>query len=80
MRLSRSLVKDMVSSLHTVYIEVAQSLDTDSFLLALRRFFARRGQVKETRSDNGSSFTSGERKLRESIQAWSQDKISEEML
>ena len=49
------------------HIEIAHSLDTDSFLMALRRFIARRGQVKEIRSDNGTNFTSGERELRESI-------------
>ena len=44
-----------------VHIEVAHSLETDSFLMALRRFIARRGQVKEIRSDNGTNFTGGER-------------------
>ncbi|XP_068735322.1 uncharacterized protein [Montipora capricornis] len=63
-----------------VHIEIAHSLDTDSFLLALRRFIATRGQVLELRSDNGTNFTSGERELRESIQAWNHDKIHEEML
>lgn len=84
-RRSRSLVKRYgviftCLTVRVVHIEVAHSLDTDSFLLALRRFIARRGQVKEIRSDNGSNFTSGERELRESIQAWNQDKISDEML
>ena len=65
---------------HAVYIEIAHSLDTDSFLLALRLFIARRGKVQELRSDNGTNFTSGERELRESIQAWNHDKIHEEML
>ena len=32
------------------------------------------------RSDNGTNFTSGERELRESIQAWNDNKISEGML
>lgn len=39
------------------------SLDTDSFVLALRRFIARRGQVKEMRSDNGRNFIGGEKEL-----------------
>jgi len=48
-------------AIRAVHIEVAHSLDTDSFLLALRRFIPRRGQVKQIWSDNGTNFTSGER-------------------
>ena len=84
-RRTRSLVKRYVviftcRTTRAVHIEIAHSLDTDSFLLALRLFIARRGQVQELRSDNGTNFTSGERELRESIQAWNHDKIHEEML
>ena len=67
-------------AIRAVHIEVAHSLDTDSFLLALRRFIARRGQVKEIRSDNGTNFSSGEKELRESINAWNQEKIHENLL
>ena len=35
------------------YIETANSLETDSFIQALRRFIARRGPIREIRSDNG---------------------------
>ena len=55
-----------------VHIEVAFSLDTDSFLLALRRFIARRGQVKETSSHNGTNPTSGERELHDATPEWNQ--------
>ena len=63
-RCVRSLVKRYgviftCLTVRAVHIEVAHSLDTDSFLLALRRFIARRGQVKMMRSDNKSNFTSG---------------------
>lgn len=34
------------------YLEEAASLDTDSYINALRRFIARRGQDKKIRSDN----------------------------
>lgn len=84
-RRARSLIKRYgviftCLTVRAVHIEVAHSLDTDSFLLALRRFIARRGEVKEMHSDNGSNFTSRERELRESIDTWNQGKISEEML
>lgn len=58
-----------------VHIEVAHNLDTDSFLNALRRFMARRGQPEEIRSNNGTNFVGGERELRAAIQAWNQQRI-----
>ena len=41
--------------------EVAYSLDTDSFLNALRRFMNRRGIPKAIYNDNGTNFVDGER-------------------
>ncbi|KAL0153706.1 hypothetical protein M9458_050984 [Cirrhinus mrigala] len=43
-------------SVRAVHIEVIESLDTSSFINALRRFFALRGPVKEIRSDRGTNF------------------------
>jgi len=63
-----------------VHIEVAHSLETDSFLMTLRRFIARRCQVKEIRSHNSTNFTGGEREHRESINTWNQNKIHEALL
>lgn len=63
-----------------MHIEVTHSLDTDSSLLALRRFIARRGQARKIRSANGTNFTSGEKELSESIKAWNQEKIHEHLL
>lgn len=58
-----------------IHIEVANSLDTESFVNALRRFIARRGQPKEMRSDNGGNFVKGEKELRQEINAWNQEQI-----
>ena len=51
-----------------IHIEVANSLDTESFINALRRFrfIARRGQPEEMRSDNGGKGTSTRNKQVES--------------
>ena len=63
-----------------VHIEMAVSLDTDAFVNALRRFIARRGQVKSMRSDNGTNFVGAERELREAIRGWNQSKIASFLL
>ena len=60
-----------------IHLEVANSLDTDAFLMALRRFIARRGRPTLIWSDNGTNFVGGERELREAIAAWNQEQISD---
>lgn len=52
-----------------VYIDVLHNLDADSFLMALRRFTARRGTPFELISDQGTNFKGGERELREAFAA-----------
>ncbi|XP_066448142.1 uncharacterized protein [Eleutherodactylus coqui] len=43
-------------SIRAVHIEVIESLDTSSFINALRRFISIRGPVKQIRSDRGTNF------------------------
>ena len=43
-------------SVRAVHIEVIESLDTSSFINALRRFLAVRGPVQHIRSDRGTNF------------------------
>ncbi|XP_030609039.1 uncharacterized protein LOC115796760 [Archocentrus centrarchus] len=50
-----------------VHLEVLPSLDCDSFLMALRRFVARRGKPAELYSDQGTNFRGGERELRDTF-------------
>ena len=66
-------------TVRAVHIEVAHSLDSDSFINALQRFTCRRGQVLEIRSDNGTNFVGGERELREAAQLWNRSKIQEHL-
>lgn len=63
--------------LRAVHLEVASDLSTDSFILALRRFIARRGPVKVFRSDNGTNFVGGLNELQKSINEWNQAKIND---
>ncbi len=63
-----------------IHLEVAHTLDTDSFINALQRFIARRGPPTEIRSDNGTNFVGGLRELRKAIGEWNQQKISDYLL
>jgi len=63
-----------------VHIEVAHSLDTDSFINSLRRFVARRGPPKEFRTDNGTNFVGGEKELCEAINAFNHQAIHATLL
>ena len=58
-----------------VHLEVAYSLDTNSCILAIRRFLARRGNIESIRSDNGTNLVGAERELRRSIEQWNQSRI-----
>ena len=50
-----------------IHIEVTKSMDTDSFILALQRFIARRGNIRSIRCDNGSNFIGAEKELEKCI-------------
>ena len=56
---------------------MASSLDTASFVNALRKFIARRGQPEEIRSDNGGNFLKGKRELRREVDNWNQEQIND---
>ena len=63
-----------------VHIEVAHSLELDSFICALQRFISRRGKPVALYSDNGTNFHGGNRELRESIEAWNKEKLHSNLI
>ena len=63
-----------------VQLEVSNSLETDSFINALRRFICRRGLVRQLRSDQRTNFIGANIELREALQAMDQCKTSSDML
>ena len=53
-----------------VHIELADSLETDSFINALRCFICRRGPVREMCCDRGMNFIGADAKLKKAIKKW----------
>lgn len=52
-----------------LHLDLLESLDTDAFLISLRRFIARRGKLFELFSDNGTNFVGGNREIKEAHEA-----------
>lgn len=63
-------------AVRAVHLEVASSLDTDACLNAIRRFVARRGQVKEMYSDNGTNLRAADIELKHALQQWNSSQIT----
>ena len=58
----------------------AHSLDTNSFLQALRRFISRRGPVRELRSHQGTNFVRAQNELKKALQEMNDDLIKAGLL
>ena len=58
-----------------IHIEVTNALGTNSFILALRRFMARRGAVRSIWSDNGTDFVGTRNELQQGFKEMNHDKI-----
>lgn len=63
-----------------IHLEVASSLETDSFINALRRFILRRGPVRQLRCDQGTNFVGAKRELKEAVSELDNDRVKAELL
>ncbi len=54
-------------STRAIHIEVIESMDSSSFINALRRFFAIRGPAKQLRSDCGTNFVGACKELKNGV-------------
>ncbi|XP_055601508.1 uncharacterized protein LOC129750567 [Uranotaenia lowii] len=71
-KVGRSKVKRWVAlftclTIRAVHVEVVYSLDTQSCIMSIRRFVARRGSPLEFHSDNGTNFRGADNILQEQI-------------
>ena len=58
-----------------IHIESTKLMDTNSFILALRRFLGRRGPVRSIRSDNGGNFVGTEEEMKKALQEMDHSRI-----
>ena len=63
-----------------VHLEVADSLETDSFINALRRFICTRGSAREIRSYRVTNFFGAEAELKKAIEEMDDQEIKAELL
>ena len=61
-----------------VHLEMAYSLDTDSFINAFTQMTSRRGTPTYVISDNGTNFVGAERELRGLVEALDTDRVAHE--
>ena len=63
-----------------VHLEVANSLTTDSFMNAYRRFVGRRGPVRQIRSDQGTNFVGARSELQQALFEMDHEKLRTQLL
>ena len=60
---------------HAIHLEVANTLETDSFICALRRSICRRGPIHQLRCDQGSNFVGAKKELRNALKILTKGKL-----
>ena len=63
-------------TIRAVHIQILHSMSADSIINTLRRFVSIRGCPKEIRSDNGTNLAGADKELRDAIQQWNHQRIS----
>ena len=63
-----------------IHLETSNSLDTDSFINALRRFISRRGPVRQLRSGQRTNFVGARKELAQALSEMDQERIKAKLL
>ena len=64
----------------SIHIEVVNSLTTDGFINAYRRFVGRRGPIRSLRSDRGTNFVGAKAELESALAEMDQQSIKKKLL
>ncbi|XP_062541078.1 uncharacterized protein LOC134209112 [Armigeres subalbatus] len=67
-------------TIRAVHIELASSLTTNSCIMAIRNFIARRGTPAAFYSDRGTNFIGSERELKQALKTINQNKLAQEFV
>ena len=62
-------------SSRAIHLEVSATLETDSFINALRRFINRRGPVRTIRCDQGSNLVGAKNELQKALSSMDQNRV-----
>ena len=60
---------------HAVHLETLNTMETDSFISALRHFINRRGKVRKLCSDQGTNFVGARNELTDALQELNRDRV-----
>ena len=63
-----------------IHLETATSLESDSFINALRRFINRRGPIRQLRCDRGTNFVGAKKELQKALSSMDQSHIQQFLL
>ncbi|XP_055914878.1 uncharacterized protein LOC129948078 [Eupeodes corollae] len=66
-------------TVRAIQIEIAHSLSSDSCILAIKRFCAKRGRPKQVWSDNGTNFRGASQELKTAIEELCTEDISKNL-
>lgn len=61
-------------STRAIHLESANSLDTNLFIDAFRRFTCQRGPIRQLRCDQGTNFVGARRELREALEEFDHER------
>ncbi|XP_058817409.1 uncharacterized protein LOC131680718 [Topomyia yanbarensis] len=67
-------------TIRAIHLEIAHSLSTDSCVMALRNFMARRGVPNRIYSDRGTNFKAASKELKAMLKDLDQDKMIREIV